>query len=89
MRSSLATLQGQRCRFSAIFAGRSRRGNLILRNVIGPTCEAEHVWIPGKEWSTRLPKVGHQIELVGTVLPYWRDDGAKDFGLFACREVRP
>jgi len=89
MRSSLAALQGQRCRFSAVFAGKSRRGNLILRNVVGPACEAEHVWIPHDEWATRMPAVGSQIELVATVSPYWRDDGEKDFGLIACREVRP
>lgn len=89
MRSSLAAIQGQRCRFSAIFAGRSRRGNLILRDVVGPVGEAEHVWVQGREWATRLPTVGRKIELVGTVLPYWRDDGEKDFSLFACEEVLP
>lgn len=90
MRSSLAAIQGQRCRFSAIFAGRSRRGNLILKNVQGPACdEVQHVWIRGRDWATRLPPVGSRIELVGTVVPYWHEGGEKDFCLIACREVRP
>lgn len=89
MRAELAALQGQRCRFEATYAGRSRRGHVILKDVLGPACEAEHVWVRQTDWNTRLPPVGCRIELVGTVVPYWRDDGAKDFGLIACREVRP
>ena len=86
---TLSALQGQRCRFSATYAGRSRRGHVILRDVLGPACEAEHLWVQGREWETRLPTLGRRIELVGTVMPYWHDDGEKDFALVACREIRP
>lgn len=86
---SLSALQGMRCRFTAIYAGRSPRGHLILKNVLGPAYEAEHIWVREQDWDTRLPQIGRQIELVGTVMPYWHDDGRKEFGLFACREVIP
>ena len=89
MRSALAALQGQRCRFEATYAGRSRKGHVILRDVLGPACEAEHIWVKRQDWSTRLPRPGHRIELVGTVMPYWHEDGRKDYNLIACREVRP
>ena len=89
MRSDFASLQGQRCRFEATYMGRSRKGHVILRDVLSPTGEAEHVWVKRQDWATRLPQPGRRIELVGTVVPYWRDDGEKDCGLIACREVRP
>jgi hypothetical protein len=90
MRSELAALRGKRARFSAVFAGRSKAGHIILSDVRGPVGEWQHMWIPQREWQTQLPLPGMQIELVATVDVYQRSrDNSVDFGLFECREILP
>jgi hypothetical protein len=88
MRASLASLRGERCHFSATFAGRSKFGHIILSNVSGPIGNWQHLWIPESEWQTFLPRPGTHVELVARVGTYERArDNTIDFGLFDCREV--
>lgn len=75
-------------RFSAIVLGQSPRGHIIMRYVQGPAGQQEqHVWISRRDWKSEPPAAHTYIEFLAVPMPYWRDDGSKDFGLVACRVV--
>lgn len=60
---------------------------MILRDISGPAGQVEHAWIRPGHWSGRDHQLGDHVEFVGSIEPYWRDDGSQDLGLFRCMEV--
>ena len=85
-RAALAALQGQRVPLFATIHSISR-GNVLLRDLIVPGGRCRYAWVPAKQWRAGPPQIGDRPELMATVLPYWRDDDSKDFGLVEV--VRP
>lgn len=86
MRPELAALRRAgitRARFSARYAGRSRRGGyIILSDVETPIGSMDHTWIRPWHWHGPIPAPGEHVEFRAWIEPYWRESGEQDLGLF-------
>ena len=81
MRRALAALQGQRVHLTAT-VHRFSSGHVLLRNISLPVGGCRYVWVPAGQWRAGAVPKGRRLDLVATVLPYWRaTDDTKDFGL--------
>ncbi len=89
MRRSLAALQGQRINLFATVRKISSKGDVLLRDLIYPGGYSQHAWIPARHWAARIPGSDDRVELTARVVPYWRENGQKDFGLIEVREAAP
>jgi hypothetical protein len=90
MRRSFAPLLGKRARFSAIFAGISHRGHVVLEDVcVYADRKVPYVWIEAQDWKERLPIPGSEVCFQATVRSYWAETRREfDFGLTDISEVR-
>lgn len=89
MRSSLAPLRGKRSRFSAIFAGVSSQGHIILEDVRAATGTVPYSWVEFQEWKSQLLMPGSEVSFQATVRTYYSDHRDEfDYGLSEISEVR-
>lgn len=87
MRPELAALRRAgitRARFSARYAGRSRRGGYIMLSDVQTPIGGcmDHAWIRPWHWHGPIPAPGDHVEFRAQIEPYFRDDGTTDLGLF-------
>ena len=81
MRKSLAPLRGKRVRFAATFAGVSKGGNILLRDLLGPAGREDHIWVPSRRWPGKILLPETEIQFSARVGAYTHLSGAWDFGL--------
>ena len=81
MRSSLAPLRGKRARFIATFAGVSKGGNILLRDLQGPAGHEDHVWVPSRRWPGKIMLPETEFDFTARVGAYTKLSGSWEFGL--------
>jgi len=89
MRACLRERQARRMIFLARFECKSRFGDILLKNLVGPGGITEdHVWIRSTHWRGHIPAKDDCVAFEANIEPYFRKDGSKDWSLFRCEEVR-
>jgi len=84
MRLALAPLRGKRVPVVARFAGVSRKGHVILKDVRTVSGQCQYVWIPFEDWKGPLQFPGAEVRFQATVREYYSDGRNEfDFGLTA------
>lgn len=91
MRSGLRSLLSagvSRARFSAIFAGVSRQGHIILTDIKGPAISFPYTWASQSAWKGRLHLPGDEVHFEASIEAYeHKYTGEADFGFDDIREV--
>jgi hypothetical protein len=92
MRSGLRSLLSagiSRTRFTAIFAGVSAHGHIILTDIKGPAVRFDYTWASQSAWKGRLHLPGDEVHFEASIAPYEKKwTGEEDFGFDDIQEVR-